>query len=60
MPTWEQRSKFVIQAAGMVSVQAGCTLDEAVELMNDRAIVDGISREEVAGAVIRREMRFGP
>jgi hypothetical protein len=60
LPTWEQRSRFVIQAAGMVSVQAACSLDEAVELMDNRAIVDGMSRENMAAAVIRREIRFGP
>lgn len=60
MPTWEQRSKSVMQAAGMVSVQAECTLDEAVELMANRGVLHGLSREEIAEAVIARSIRFGP
>ena len=60
MPTWERRSKTVIQAAGMVSVQAACTLEEAVGLMSDRALVEGVTRDEIATGVVDRTIRFGP
>jgi hypothetical protein len=58
MPTWEQRSSKVLQAAGMVSVQAECTLDEAIVLMTERAQVSGKSREQIAVAVVERRIRF--
>jgi hypothetical protein len=60
MPTWEARSRAVNQASGMVSVQADCTLDEAVELMANRAALETKTRDEIANAVIAREIRFGP
>ena len=59
MPTWERRSRTVLQAAGMVSVQADCSLDEAVVLMDERAQVIGQSREAIATAVVERLVRFG-
>jgi hypothetical protein len=59
VPTWEQRSDIVTQAAGMVSVQADCTLDEAIELIENRAALNGKTREETATAIIEREIRFG-
>jgi AmiR/NasT family two-component response regulator len=54
-----QQSAAVNQATGMVSVQAGCTLDEALALMQDRATVQGRTLDEIAGAVIDRSIRFG-
>lgn len=59
MPTWEQRSRTVLQAAGMVSVQADCSVDEAVVLMDERAQVIGQSREAIATGVVERLIRFG-
>ena len=47
------------QAQGMVSVQATCTLSEALDLMRDRATVEGQSLNEIAAAVLDRSMRFG-
>jgi hypothetical protein len=60
MPIWALRSDSVIQAAGMVSVQAHCTPEDAVRLMEERAQVSGQSREEIAVAVVERRIRFGP
>jgi hypothetical protein len=34
--------------------------EEAVELMANRAVLDGRTRDEIAEAVIAREIRFGP
>jgi AmiR/NasT family two-component response regulator len=47
------------QAQGMVSVQAGCTMDEALELLRDRAMVEGLSLKAIAAGVIDRTIRFG-
>lgn len=52
--------KFVAQAAGMVSVQANCTPDHALELMTARARKCGSAVEEVAKAVVDRRVRFDP
>jgi hypothetical protein len=59
VPIWQLRSKTVIQAAGMVSVQAECSVDEAVVLMEERALVSGQTREAIARAVVERRIRFG-
>jgi AmiR/NasT family two-component response regulator len=52
-------SATVHQASGMVSLQADCTFAEAIQLMNDRAIVQGLTLEDVAAAVLDRSMSFG-
>jgi len=49
----------VYQASGMVSVQATCTVNEALGMMQERALVHGQSLERVARAVLSRELRFG-
>ncbi len=60
MPTWAHRSATVIQAAGMVSVQADCTVDEAVELMELRARDTNRTRRDIADDVVARRIRFDP
>ena len=60
MPTWVHRSATVIQAAGMVSVQADCTVDEAVELMESRARDTERTRRDIADDVVARRIRFDP
>jgi hypothetical protein len=52
-------SHRVNQASGMVSVQADCTIDEAVLLMQDRAATMGQTLDEIAAAVIDCSIRFG-
>jgi hypothetical protein len=42
----------------MVSVQAHCTVDEAVVLIDERARVVDQSREAIATAVVDRLIRF--
>jgi AmiR/NasT family two-component response regulator len=54
-----QHSAAVNQACGMVSVQAACSMDEALVLMQDRATVQGQMLEEIAAGVIDRSIRFG-
>lgn len=58
MPTWVHRSAKVIQAAGMVSVQASCTVEEAIVLMEQRAHESHQTRAQVAEAVVARRVRF--
>jgi AmiR/NasT family two-component response regulator len=55
----EESSAAVSQASGMVSVQAECSVDQALALMKDRAIVHGETLEDIAAAVVAREIRFG-
>jgi hypothetical protein len=42
----------------MVCAQAGCTLDEALRLMMDRAQRDHVRLDAIAAAVIEGVMRF--
>jgi hypothetical protein len=60
MPTDGELSASVSQAAGMVSVQAECTVDEALVLMKDRAQVSGMHLLDVADATLEHRIRFGP
>jgi AmiR/NasT family two-component response regulator len=48
----------VDSAAGMVSLQAHCTIDEAFALMRDRAERTHRSVERVANDVLERVIRF--
>jgi AmiR/NasT family two-component response regulator len=54
-----ERRARIARAQGMVTVQAECTMDEALDLMRDRAAVGGQTLEEIADAVIDRSIRFG-
>jgi hypothetical protein len=58
MPTEDQQPR-VSQASGMVSVQAECTLVEALVLMKERAQVTGRTLTEIADATLDRSIRFG-
>jgi AmiR/NasT family two-component response regulator len=51
-------SPVVHQAVGMVSVQVGCSLDEAYTLLCERAMVQGYDVEDLAGDVVARVIRF--
>jgi len=50
----------VLQAEGMVSVQAECDLGNARKLLAERATVQGMTVEQVAAAVVDQRIRFGP
>ena len=52
-------STRVAQASGMVSAQANCLLSHALVLMEIRAEETHKTLEQIATAVIDREMRFG-
>lgn len=55
---WKDHGHHVYQASGMVSVQAACTVYDALTLMKERALVSHRTLEEVAVAVIERRIRF--
>jgi len=44
----------------MVSVQADCSLPEALALMRERATITRQTLDEIAAAVVDRTIRFGP
>jgi AmiR/NasT family two-component response regulator len=49
----------IAQAQGVVSVQADCSMDEALALMKDRAVSTHATLVEIADSVIDRLTRFG-
>jgi AmiR/NasT family two-component response regulator len=48
----------VHQATGMVSVQAGCTMDEALLRLRSHAFAAGQPIDELAEAVVNGGLRF--
>jgi len=52
-------SARVRQAQGMVSVQAACSMDDALAMMRDRATVSLHTLDEIASLVIDLKIRFG-
>jgi len=50
----------VAQASGMVSVQADCSCDAAITLMQAEADRRGTNIEDIAKAVLTRTVRFQP
>ena len=57
-PTNGARSARVLQATGMISVQAGCDVDEALTLLQERALATGQTLEHTALDVIDGIIRF--
>jgi hypothetical protein len=49
----------VRNAAGMVSVQAQCSVDHAMLLMRERAVIQGRTLYQIAVAVLDRTINFG-
>jgi len=49
----------IAQAMGIVSVQADCTIDESLVLMETRALVNHCGIDEIAIATIEGSIRFG-
>ena len=56
-PGWELVEKLA-QAMGMVSAQAECTLNEALTMMSERAIVSHCTVYDIAVGVRDRTIRF--
>ena len=55
---WERTAK-VAQAQGRVSVQADCTIDQALVLMQDRAVETDHRLIDIADAVVKHQIWFG-
>ena len=51
---------IVYQAQGMVAVQAGCSLEQALELLQYEADATDIPLERLAARVLDRAVRFEP
>jgi hypothetical protein len=51
-------SHIVAQASGMVSVQADCHVSQAIVLMKRRGEQTHETLEQIAAAIVRREIRF--
>ncbi len=49
----------ISRGADLVAAQASCTFQEAIALMNARALSSGTSIELVANGVLAGDMRFG-
>ena len=60
MATKEFHHPRVNQAAGMISVQASCSPDDALRILRERALVTGESVDDLAAATVERRIRFGP
>jgi hypothetical protein len=56
----DSKLAVVLQATGMVSVQAGCDVDDARDLLAARAFADGITLAKVAEDVVSGAVRFAP
>lgn len=56
--SWHEYSDLVAQAAGMVSVQADCTLEQASKLIRHYARSTEKTVEEVAASVVDRHVRI--
>jgi hypothetical protein len=54
------RRAVVYQATGMISVQLGVSLEEALIRLRARAFTSGVALGEVAGDVVTRQLRFDP
>jgi AmiR/NasT family two-component response regulator len=53
------RTARIAQAMGMVSIQADCTIDDALTMISNRAMVEHHTVEEIAISVIDGSIRFG-
>ena len=57
---WHGRTDCEAQASGMVSVQASCSIDDALVLIDLRAEETKQTAEEVAQEVVDHLVRFAP
>jgi hypothetical protein len=57
---WYGRTDCEAQASGMVSVQAACSIDQALDLIDLRAEETKQTAENVAQAVVDHLVRFAP
>jgi hypothetical protein len=55
---WYAHQAMVLQASGMVSVQADVPLIDAIGMLCNRADAEGVSVDEVGRNVMDRRIRF--
>ena len=55
---WREYSDLVAQASGMVSVQAECTIEQALKLIRQHARSIETTVEQVAASVVERHVRI--
>ena len=48
----------VYKAQGMVSVQVGCTMPDALVLMKNRAAIEDMTLDQITEHVLDRSIRF--
>ena len=53
-----EQSRIALQASGMVAMQVGCTPDEGLALIGERAERGGRTVDEYAAAIVERRTRF--
>ena len=53
-----ERPAYVTRAAGMVAERSDCTCAEALAMIEARAVIFGQSVDQIATAVVERDMRF--
>jgi AmiR/NasT family two-component response regulator len=57
-PAARDYPNYVQQAAGIVSVQVNCYVEDALALMRERAEESRVTVEEIAAAVVDGSIRF--
>jgi hypothetical protein len=57
---WEQRAATLARAAGIVSEQADCSPDDALLMLKKTASATSRDLEDMAVAIVTREVRFYP
>jgi len=55
---WDTAARIEM-ARGIVAVQADCSLDDALQMMRDRAAVSRCTLDEIAIAVLDHSIQFG-
>lgn len=60
MADWFEYSDRVAQAAGIVSVQAECSVEDAFAMIEERAESTVTTVEHIAFLVVERQVRFAP
>lgn len=56
---YDEQLAVINQAAGMVAVQEGCSVTDALDLIGARAFAGGVSASEVANAIVDGALRLG-
>lgn len=55
----DDQSARVARASGMVAVQARCSMEHALLLMRERAVITGQTLEQIADTALDHTINFG-